>query len=108
MTCRLSLAGCVLLDMNHYNIEKNQFTIFWQHLISEKVPPPLTNTCTLTHSTDSIPLCVLCLQRGEGVRDKSMPRTTPNLTSSVDEAPMVVYDITRDGQTGMSGVRHHT
>eukprot|EP00983_Pelagomonas_calceolata_P075102 1152842-Pelagomonas_calceolata.AAC.12 len=39
-------------------------------------------------------------QRGDGLRDASMPRTPSNLASSLDEAPMVVYDITREGQTG--------
>mmetsp|Transcript_4230 Transcript_4230/g.11398 ORF Transcript_4230/g.11398 Transcript_4230/m.11398 type:complete len:270 (-) Transcript_4230:194-1003(-) len=37
--------------------------------------------------------------RGDGLRDASMPRTPSNLASSLDEAPMVVYDITREGQT---------
>ncbi|KAF5830523.1 hypothetical protein DUNSADRAFT_14393 [Dunaliella salina] len=37
--------------------------------------------------------------RGDGLRDVSMPRSPPNLASSLDEAPMVVYDITREGQT---------
>eukprot|EP00967_Tisochrysis_lutea_P012909 scaffold14413_cov23-Tisochrysis_lutea.AAC.1 len=41
----------------------------------------------------------MCHKRGDGLRDASMPRTPSNLASSLDEAPMVVYDITREGQT---------
>lgn len=36
-----------------------------------------------------------------------MPQTPPNLTSSLDEAPIVVYDITREGQTGGRSLRRN-